>query len=629
MNNHQSHNNNRRSSTLWVGDLDPEINEEYLHSVFGQSHPIQHIHIYKDKMSNGRVNYAFLEFESSEIAEQVMNQFKGTEKPRYGRPFKINWGNPRSKRRDPGQMGAPGHHMGQPPAMFGGGMIRGSRGPPQPNFMPQGPPRGFGMNPNYGYGGRGFQPMYRPNPMYPGYNPRGMPHGREGFDPNQGRRLYQKRNFQDSGLFSLYVGNLHHFVEEKELLDLFQNRYESVKSVKIILDYHTKVKKGYSFVHFENEEEMKRALQEMDGFVINGKPIKTGRSFARISSSGRVDTPGGPPHLRYGNQMQNFMPMQGYQNNRMGQPPMIQGNPQIGTNPGQSSNPDQQSNPRIQQNNPVQSQTVPISNVSASGMNQIVNKSQPARTDVVDYQKQDGLVITEIAVKPNPLAEQKPVETKTNGQAPTQTQPTAQNLQAKPLTAETIHYRTTQKNKESEKKEENKKDKESKPTPVENKVETEKEKTKTTEVEKKDNKKGNIDTNISTKPKNEKEKLKKILKDNNNNKNLKSNQKDSDSDSELIEKRVLSKNTSSTNLKNKKSKNLSQNNLKETVKEKSESKPEKESETKPKTKEVTEPQKKERKEVEKKAEPKTNKEKSNLEKLTDVVLGKRANLDEA
>ena len=47
---------NRKCNTLWIGDLETTVDEKYLYNIFGQDFTIQSIHVYKDKITNGKVN---------------------------------------------------------------------------------------------------------------------------------------------------------------------------------------------------------------------------------------------------------------------------------------------------------------------------------------------------------------------------------------------------------------------------------------------------------------------------------------------------------------------------------------------------------------------------------------------
>ena len=77
---------------------------------------------------------------------------------------------------------------------------------------------------------------------------------------------------------SIYVCDLSHSVTSERLLSFFKSKYKSVTGAKIIIDPSTKLSKGYGFVSFNDEMERDKAIKEMDGKILNDKPIKTGNA---------------------------------------------------------------------------------------------------------------------------------------------------------------------------------------------------------------------------------------------------------------------------------------------------------------------------------------------------------------
>lgn len=67
-------------------------------------------------------------------------------------------------------------------------------------------------------------------------------------------------------------------ITDEQLKISFSQIYKSVFGAKIIVDPFTKISKGYGFVKFSNAEEYQRALSEMNGKIIKGKPIKTNQA---------------------------------------------------------------------------------------------------------------------------------------------------------------------------------------------------------------------------------------------------------------------------------------------------------------------------------------------------------------
>ncbi|KAI0165039.1 hypothetical protein GGR57DRAFT_221625 [Xylariaceae sp. FL1272] len=74
--------------------------------------------------------------------------------------------------------------------------------------------------------------------------------------------------------FSIFVGDLGHEVNEFVLVALFQSRFPSCKSAKIMTDQQTGQSRGYGFVRFSSEDEQQRALSEMQGVYCGNRPMR-------------------------------------------------------------------------------------------------------------------------------------------------------------------------------------------------------------------------------------------------------------------------------------------------------------------------------------------------------------------
>ena len=67
----------------------------------------------------------------------------------------------------------------------------------------------------------------------------------------------------------LYVGNLHHNVQEKDLRDIFAP-FGSIEFVQMHMD----VDKGFAFVQYQTSEAAKMAMGQLNGLEIAGRAIK-------------------------------------------------------------------------------------------------------------------------------------------------------------------------------------------------------------------------------------------------------------------------------------------------------------------------------------------------------------------
>ena len=83
------------------------------------------------------------------------------------------------------------------------------------------------------------------------------------------------------------MGDLDDSVTEEKLKKLFEEKYKTVVAAKIVIDNITKLSKGYGFVKFSNHDESVKAINEMNGQYLCGKPIKTNQaSFKKVNEAG-------------------------------------------------------------------------------------------------------------------------------------------------------------------------------------------------------------------------------------------------------------------------------------------------------------------------------------------------------
>ena len=79
----------------------------------------------------------------------------------------------------------------------------------------------------------------------------------------------------------MYVGELDLGVTKQALVEHFKKKFDSIVDAKIITDPNTRISKGFGFVIFSSYDESQRAIAEMQGSLIKGKPIKVSNGFSR------------------------------------------------------------------------------------------------------------------------------------------------------------------------------------------------------------------------------------------------------------------------------------------------------------------------------------------------------------
>lgn len=93
----------------------------------------------------------------------------------------------------------------------------------------------------------------------------------------------------------LYVGNLSFSMNDQSLNDLFQG-FGTVESARVIVDRDTNRSKGFGFVEMANDEDGNRAISELDGTEVEGRPLRVNEAKPqepRSNGGGRGGRDGG------------------------------------------------------------------------------------------------------------------------------------------------------------------------------------------------------------------------------------------------------------------------------------------------------------------------------------------------
>ncbi|XP_015258760.1 PREDICTED: RNA-binding protein 39-like [Cyprinodon variegatus] len=91
----------------------------------------------------------------------------------------------------------------------------------------------------------------------------------------------QKATF---GPMRLYVGSLHFNITEEMLRGIFEP-FGRIEHIQLIMDSETGRSKGYGFITFADAECAKKALEQLNGFELAGRPMKLGHVSERTDIS--------------------------------------------------------------------------------------------------------------------------------------------------------------------------------------------------------------------------------------------------------------------------------------------------------------------------------------------------------
>ena len=119
--------------------------------------------------------------------------------------------------------------------------------------------------------------------------------------------------------YSIFVGDLGPEVNEYVLMSLFQGKFSSCKSAKIMSDPISGMSRGYGFVRFSDEGDQQKALHEMQGVYCGNRPMRISTATPKNKSGGGGPGMGGMPG-QGGPMQQQQQQQQGMYS--MGAPPM-------------------------------------------------------------------------------------------------------------------------------------------------------------------------------------------------------------------------------------------------------------------------------------------------------------------
>ena len=108
---------------------------------------------------------------------------------------------------------------------------------------------------------------------------------------NMGRNAAVNAPSSAGAEINIYVGNLEPSVTDYQLMTAFRPRYASVRHAKVVCNEYGQ-SRGFGFVRFANPQDAERAVNEMQGFEFNQKPIRLSPANGR-ARSGRGGGGGG------------------------------------------------------------------------------------------------------------------------------------------------------------------------------------------------------------------------------------------------------------------------------------------------------------------------------------------------
>ncbi|XP_053324348.1 probable RNA-binding protein 23 isoform X3 [Spea bombifrons] len=91
----------------------------------------------------------------------------------------------------------------------------------------------------------------------------------------------------NSGPMRLYVGSLHFNITEDMLRGIFEP-FGKIENIQLLKEPDTGRSKGFGFITFADAECARRALEQLNGFELAGRPMKVGRVTDRVDGGNDI-----------------------------------------------------------------------------------------------------------------------------------------------------------------------------------------------------------------------------------------------------------------------------------------------------------------------------------------------------
>lgn len=101
------------------------------------------------------------------------------------------------------------------------------------------------------------------------------------------------------GPMRLYVGCLHFNITEDMLRGIFEP-FGKIDNIVLMKDSDTGRSKGYGFITFSDSECARRALEQLNGFELAGRPMRVGHVTERLDGGTDITFPDGDQELDLG-----------------------------------------------------------------------------------------------------------------------------------------------------------------------------------------------------------------------------------------------------------------------------------------------------------------------------------------
>lgn len=276
--------------TLWIGDLQPWMDENYLLGCFAHTGEVISVKIIRNKQTGQSEGYGFIEFVSRAAAEGILQTYNGTLMPNVEQNFRLNWASFGVGERRPDDSPDFTIFVGDLAADVTDYVLQETFKPHYPSVKgakvvtdrTTGRTKGYGFV-RFGDETEQLRAMTEMNGMFCSTRP--MRIGPATTKKNEGTQQYSNSSYQntqgtqnenDPNNTTIFVGGLDSNVTDDHLRQVF-SQYGELVHVKI------PVGKRCGFVQFVNRSCAEEALRMLNGTQLGGQNIRL--SWGRTPSN--------------------------------------------------------------------------------------------------------------------------------------------------------------------------------------------------------------------------------------------------------------------------------------------------------------------------------------------------------
>lgn len=256
------------SASLYVGDLHPEVTEGQLFEKFNEVGPVASIRVCRDAITRRSLGYAYVNYHNVADAERALDTLNNT--PIKNRVCRIMW-----SQRDPSvRKSGVGNifiknldktidHRGLYDTFSAFGNILSCKVVTDET------------NTSKGYGFVHFETQEQAEKAISRVNEM-MLNGKTVYVGPFIPKKERLRSGEPNKFTNVFVKNLDEGVSEAQLAEMFE-KFGPLRNCVVMKDNESK-SKGFGFVNFENFEDAKKAVDELNETEINGKKLFCGRA---------------------------------------------------------------------------------------------------------------------------------------------------------------------------------------------------------------------------------------------------------------------------------------------------------------------------------------------------------------